>query len=152
MTRIDPFRDLDRLAEQLLAVGRDPRTAPMDLYKAGEHYVLHLDLPGIDPGSVDIQVDNSVLSIRAERSPRTSEELDWLVRERPSGTYLRQIKLGPGINTEAITATVEQGVLTLVMPIAEAAKPRKIGVHVTQSGIVEGGDSAQLGESATQAA
>lgn len=129
MTRIDPFRDFDRLAEQLLAVGRDARTAPMDLYRAGEHYVLHLDLPGVDPGSLDIQLDNQILTIRAERSPRTAEELEWLVHERPTGTYQRQIKVGSGIDAGGVTADLEHGVLTLVLPVAEAAKPRKIAVQ-----------------------
>lgn len=128
MTRIDSFRDLDRIAGQLLAVGREPRSMPMDLYRSGDHYVMHLDLPGIDPGSVDIQVDGSVLTIRAERSPRTAEEIDWLIHERPSGTYQRQLKVGPGVDVDAVSATLEHGVLTLTLPIAERAKPRKIEV------------------------
>ena len=128
MTRIDTFRDLDRLAGQLLAVGREPRSMPMDLYRSGDHYVMHLDLPGIDPGSVDIQVDGAVLTIRAERSPRTAEDIDWLVHERPSGTYQRQLKVGPTVDPDKVTATLEHGILTLTLPIAERAKPRKIEV------------------------
>lgn len=142
MTRIDSFRDLDRIAGQLLAVGREPRSMPMDLYRSGDHYVMHLDLPGIDPGSVDIQVDGSVLTIRAERSPRTAEEIDWLVHERPSGTYQRQLKVGPGVDVDAVNATLEHGVLTLTLPIAERAKPRKIEVSAGTA-VIDGAPEAQ---------
>lgn len=135
MTRIDTFRDLDRVAGQLLAVGREPRSMPMDLYRSGEHYVMHLDLPGVDPGSVDVEVDGSVLTIRAERSPRTAEGLDWLVHERAAGSYARQIKLGPGVELDAVSATLEHGVLTLTLPIAERAKRRRIEVTATSTAL-----------------
>lgn len=127
-TRIDPFRDLDRLAEQLLGGGREARAIPMDLYRSGDHYVLHLDLPGVDPGTVDLVVDGPVLTIRAERSPRTAEDLEWLVHERPAGTYQRQLKVGPDIDVDAVTATFEHGVLTVTLPVAERARPRRIPV------------------------
>ena len=129
MTRVDTFRDLDRIAGQLLAVGREPRSMPMDLYRSGEHFVMHLDLPGVDPGSVDIQVDGQLLTIRAERSPRTADEIDWLVHERPSGTYQRQLKVGPSVDVDNVTATIEHGVLTLTLPVSERAKPRRIEVQ-----------------------
>ncbi len=144
--RIDPFRDLDRLAEQLLGSGREPRTIPMDLYRTGDHYVLHLDLPGIDPGTVDLTVDGSVLTIRAERSPRTAEDLEWLVHERPSGSYQRQLKVGPGIDVEAVTATFEHGVLTVTLPVAERAKPRRIPVGARPT--VVDGEIGPAGEAA----
>lgn len=136
MTRIDPFRDLDRIAGQLLAVGREPRTMPMDLYRSGEHFVMHLDLPGVDPGSVDIQVEGQVLTISAERSPRTADEIDWLIHERPVGTYQRQLKVGPFVDVENVTATVEHGVLTLTLPVSERAKPRRIEVQAG-AGVIE---------------
>ena len=129
MSRMYPVSDLDRLAGQLFAVGREPRSMPMDLYRSGEHYVVHCDLPGIDPGSVDIEVDGAVLTIRAERSPRTAEDFDWLIHERPVGTYQRQLKVGAGVDVENVTATLEHGVLTLTLPIAERAKPRRIAVE-----------------------
>jgi len=130
--RFDPFRDLDRLTEQMLGVpagtGRAPRFMPMDLYRSGDHYVLHADLPGVDPGSVDVNVDNGTLSIRAERSGRTEESVEWITSERFTGSYLRQLSLGEGIDTDQINATYNNGVLTLTIPVSERAKPRRIEV------------------------
>jgi HSP20 family protein len=130
----DPFRDFDRLTEQLLGVpagtARAPRFMPMDLYRSGDHYVLHADLPGIDPGSVDVDVQNNVLTIKAERSERTAEGVQWIASERFTGTYQRQIALGEGIDTDRISATYANGVLTVTLPVAERAKPRKVSVAV----------------------
>ena len=133
--RFDPFRDLDRLTEQMLGASagsaRVPRFMPMDLYRSGDHYVLHADLPGVDPGSVDVSVDNGTLTIRAERSARTDESVEWLGSERFTGSYMRQLSLGDGIDTERIAATYENGVLTVTIPVAEKAKPRRIQVEAT---------------------
>jgi HSP20 family protein len=130
--RFDPFRDLDRMTEQLLGAsagtGRVPRFMPMDLYRAGDHYVLHADLPGIDPGSVHVDVENGTLTIRAERSERTEEGVQWIASERFAGTYQRQLALGEGIDAGRIAATYENGVLTVTLPVAERAKPRRIEV------------------------
>ena len=132
MLRFDPFRDLDRLTEQMLGVpagsARAPRFMPMDLYRSGDHYVLHADLPGVDPGSVDVSVDNGTLTIRAERSGRTEESVEWISSERFAGSYLRQLSLGDGIDTERIHATYNNGVLTVTIPVAEKAKPRRIDI------------------------
>jgi HSP20 family protein len=132
--RFDPFRDVDRLAEQLLGSQRAPRVMPMDLFRSGDHYVLACDLPGVDPGSVDISVDGGVLSIRAERTPRSDEHAQWLAQERPSGTFLRQLTLGEGLDTAQIRATYENGVLTVTLPVAERAKPRRIRVTTGEEG------------------
>ena len=143
--RFDPFRDLDRLTEQLLGAPasstRVPRFMPMDLFRSGDHYVLLADLPGIDPGSVDVSVDNGTLTIRAERSGRTDESAEWLASERFTGSYMRQLSLGEGIDAERIAATYENGVLTVTIPMAEKAKPRRIrvdsrGEHAVISGAV----------------
>jgi HSP20 family protein len=132
--RFDPFRDFDRMTEQLLGVpsgtARAPRFMPMDLYRSGDHYVLHADLPGIDPGSVDVNVENNTLTIKAERSERTEDGVQWISSERFTGTYLRQIALGDGIDAEKITATYANGVLTVTLPVAERAKPRKVAIKV----------------------
>lgn len=132
--RFDPFRDLDRLSEQLLgsAVGtrRVPRFMPMDLVKSGDHYLLVADLPGVDPGSIDLDVDNGILTIRAERSARSDEGTEWLASERFAGSFMRQVTLGEGIDGEAISAHYEHGVLSVVIPLAEKAKPRKISVSM----------------------
>ena len=134
MLRFDPFRDLDRMTEQLLGVpsgtGRAPRFMPMDLYRSGDHYVLHADLPGVDPGSVDVNVENGTLTIRAERSERTDQDVQWIASERFSGTYLRQISLGEGIDADKISATYTNGVLTVTLPVADRAKPRRVEIAV----------------------
>jgi HSP20 family protein len=131
MMRFDPFRDLDRLADQLTSGMSTPRTAPMDVYRLGDHYVIHLDLPGVDPGSVDLSVEDNALTVRAHRTTRPQGEgMQVVVAERPSGEFVRQLFLGEGLDTGRIEATYDQGVLTLHVPVAERAKPRKIEVAV----------------------
>jgi HSP20 family protein len=135
--RFDPFRDLDRMTEQLLGVpagtARTPRFMPMDLYRSGDHYVLHADLPGVDPGSVDVNVQNGTLTIKAERTERTDDDVQWIASERFTGTYMRQLALGEGIDSERIAATYENGVLTVTLPVAERAKPRRVQVQAAGS-------------------
>ncbi|MGY6497489.1 MAG: Hsp20/alpha crystallin family protein [Microcella sp.] len=125
----DPFRELDRVAGTLLDRRESPRLMPMDVYRDGDHYVLTADLPGVDPGSVDVDVDGQLLTIRAERTPRSQEGVQWLTRERPAGTYLRQLTLGKDLDTEGISAHYENGVLSVMIPVLEKAKPRKIAVE-----------------------
>jgi HSP20 family protein len=119
----DPFRDLDRLAEQMLA-GSATMAMPLDLYRSGDHFVLHCDLAGIDPGSVQVGVDNRVLTIRAERTPRTDEAVQWVRRERRTGTFERRLALGDGLDLDNIAATWQDGVLTLTIPVAGGAPAR----------------------------
>ncbi len=143
MMRFDPFRDLDRLADQLTSGLRTPRTAPMDVYRLGDHYVVHLDLPGVDPGSVDLSVEDNALTVRAHRTTRPQGEgMQVVVAERPSGEFVRQLFLGEGLDTGRIEATYDQGVLTLHIPVAERAKPRKIevavGGHEPSQSVIEG--------------
>ena len=133
MLRFDPFSDFDALTRQLLGVNegtaRTPRFMPMDLFQAGDHYVLNADLPGIDPGSVDITVDNGVLTLRAQRSLPSDEGVRWITSERFAGTFQRQVSLGEGIDAERITAVYENGVLSVTLPVAERAKPRRIEIN-----------------------
>ncbi|MFT4050722.1 MAG: Hsp20/alpha crystallin family protein [Microbacterium sp.] len=128
MATYDPFRDLDRLASSLFDTRRGPRRMPMDLYRDGDHYVLTADLPGIDPGSVDIDVDGQLLTIRAERTLPEGEGVKWITREREAASFLRQLNLGQGLDTDAIAATYSNGVLTVTIPVSEKAKPRKVQV------------------------
>ena len=128
MATHDPFRDLDRLAAGLLDTRRGPRRMPMDLYRDGDHYVLTADLPGIDPGSVDVDVDGQLLTIRAERTLSEGEGVKWITREREAASFLRQLNLGQGIDTDGIAATYNNGVLTVTIPVSEKAKPRKVHV------------------------
>lgn len=129
-TRYDPFQEMDRLLAQVLTADRASATMPMDLYRSGEHYVLHVDLPGADPGSIDVNVEDRTLTIRAQRSAPTDEhEVQWLAHERTVGTYARQLTVGRGLALDAIAATYADGVLTLTIPVAEDAKPRRIEVQ-----------------------
>ncbi|WP_234816471.1 Hsp20/alpha crystallin family protein [Mycolicibacterium agri] len=100
----------------------------MDLCKIDDHYVLTADLPGVDPGSVDVSVDNGMLTISAHRTARGDEGVQWMVNERFFGSYRRQLTLGEGIDSDRISATYENGVLTVTIPLSEKAKPRKIEV------------------------
>jgi HSP20 family protein len=117
----DPFREMDRLTSQLLGTGtaaRSPRWMPMDLYRVDDHYVVTVDLPGVDPGSIDLNVDGNTLSISAERSLRSDDGVQWLAQERPVGSYLRQLQLGDGLDVERIQASYDAGVLTVTIPVA----------------------------------
>ncbi|WP_461170313.1 Hsp20/alpha crystallin family protein [Arthrobacter sp. Z1-15] len=126
--KFDPFRELDRMAGALLDPRQRLRLMPIDLYREGDHYILNADLPGIDPGSVDVDVDGQLLTIRAERTIQASDGVTWLTRERESGSFLRQLNLGQGIDIEGISAKYENGVLSVLIPVSERAKPRKIEV------------------------
>ena len=108
-----------------------PRLMPMDLSRTGDSYVLNADLPGIDPASVDINVDGQLLSIRAERAPRTQDDVRWIARERSTGSYLRRFTLGQSIDTANISAKYDNGVLSVVLPVTEKAKPRKVEVQTS---------------------
>jgi HSP20 family protein len=130
--RFDPFSDVDTLTRGLLTgetgTNRSPRFMPMDLCKVNDHYVLTADLPGVDPGSVEVSVDSGTLTIAARRTARSEESVQWLANERFFGSYRRQLSLGEGVDAAAIAATYENGVLTVTIPLAERAKPRKIDV------------------------
>jgi HSP20 family protein len=130
--RFDPFGDLDALTRGLLSSeagsNRTPRFMPMDLCKIDDHYLLTADLPGVDPGSVDVDVDNGTLTISAHRTARSDESVQWLTNERFFGSFRRQLSLGEGVDTAAISATYENGVLSVTIPMAERAKPRRIDV------------------------
>lgn len=125
----DTFRELDRLAAGMLDSRQGPRVMPIDLHRDGDHYVLSADLPGVDPGSIDVDVDGQLLTIRAERTLRSDAEVQWLAHERPSGSFLRQLTLGDGLDTSAISAHYDNGVLSVVIPVSERAKPRKVAVQ-----------------------
>ena len=126
--KFDPFQELDRMAQALRGEGT-LRGMPMDLYRQGDHYILAADLPGIDPGSIDVDIDGQLLTIRAQRTLHGAEGVKWLTRERESGSFLRQLNLGQGLDTERISASYENGVLSVTIPVSEKAKPRKIAVQ-----------------------
>ena len=124
----DPFSELDRISGSLLQSRPGPRVMPVDLYRDADRYVLNADLPGVDPGSVDIDVDGHLLTIRAQRSAGNRENFRWLAQERPFGSYQRQFTIGDDVDAEAISASYDNGVLSVLIPIAEKAKPRKVSV------------------------
>jgi HSP20 family protein len=119
----DPFREI---------FGEAPRTVgmPMDLVRTGDDFVVSVDLPGVDPSSIDIDAEERTLTIRATRNTQSSDG-QWLVRERPTGTFARQLTLGNGLALDRVKAGYADGVLTLHIPVAEEAKPRKITVTHT---------------------
>ncbi len=132
-TRYDPLAETARWMDQMLGTMRESAasvpTMAMDLYRSGEHYVMHVDLPGADPGSIDVNVEDRTLTIRAQRSAREDAEVQWLARERATGTYVRQLNLGRGLALDRIEASYADGVLTLTIPVAEEAKPRRIEIQ-----------------------
>jgi len=129
LLRFDPLRDFDRLTQQMLSDRRLAGAMPMDVYRSGDHYVLHFDLPGIDPNSVELSVEDNTLTVRAVREARTAEGVEYLVAERPNGQFTRQLVLGNGLDLTKISATFEAGVLTVSIPVAETAKPRRIHIE-----------------------
>ena len=108
-----------------------PRLIPIDIARVEDRYELNADLPGIDPQSVDVDVDGQLLSIRAERTTPTRDGVRWIARERSAGSYLRRFTLGQGIDTAHISASYDNGVLSVVLPVSEKAKPRKVEVQTS---------------------
>ncbi len=127
--RFDPFRDFDRLAAEVLGAARTPSLMPMDCLRTGDQFVVRFDLPGIDSDSLEVSAENQTLTVRAERTRHDPDGSAYLVSERPSGTYSRQLVLGDGLAVDDIKAEYRDGVLTLTIPVAEQAKPRKIEIH-----------------------
>jgi len=131
LVRSDPFRDVDRLFQQIWGPQNGARSMamPMDAYRKDDAFLMRLDLPGIELNSLDLTVEENVLTIRAERpAAPTSEDIEPVISERPYGIFTRQVFLGTNLDTENIKAEYEAGVLTLVIPVAERAKPRRIEV------------------------
>jgi HSP20 family protein len=150
LMRTDPFRELDRLATQLLGAGGTgtwsrPTPMPMDAYRDGETFVVCFDLPGVDPSAIELQVERNVLTVKAERRPvHTGEKFEMQVSERPLGVFSRQLFLGDTLDTDRIDAGYDAGVLTLRIPIAEKAKPRKIEISAGERQEINTGEHRQI--------
>lgn len=130
LMRTDPFRDLDRFAQQMLGTNGTlarPSVMPMDAWRDGDTFHVEFDLPGVDPASIDLDVERNVVTVRAERPSRASDA-ELIAAERPRGVFSRQLVLGDNLDTEHIEASYDTGVLTLAIPVAERAKPRKIAI------------------------
>jgi HSP20 family protein len=139
LMRTDPFRELDRLARQVLGnapgTWSAPATIPMDAYRDGERFVVQFDLPGVNPEAIELDVERNVLTVKAERRPAVAgENVEMQVAERQWGAFSRQLFLGEMLDTEHIDAGYDAGVLTLRIPIAEKAKPRRIDIANAESG------------------
>ena len=134
LMRTDPFRDLDRLTQQVFGTNGTlarPSVMPMDAWRDGDTFHVEFDLPGVEPDSIDLDIERNVVTVRAER-PQRASDAELLAAERPRGVFSRQLILGDNLDTEHITASYDSGVLTLQIPVAEKAKPRKISI--TSSG------------------
>lgn len=130
----DPFRELDRLAQQLMGTGTTNRPAimPMDAWREDDQFVLEFDLPGVAPESIDLDVERNVLTIRAERVSNNNGDWQMLANERVRGAFSRQLVLGDNLDLDKIEAGYRDGVLRLKVPVAEKAKPRKIEIQTSE--------------------
>jgi HSP20 family protein len=128
LMRTDPFREFDRLAQQVFGTTARPAVMPMDAYRRKDDFVVQFDLPGVDPDSVDLEVERNVLTVRAERRPMAEEGVEMIASERPQGTFSRQLFLGDTLDLDRLQAHYEAGVLTLLIPVAEQAKPRRVAI------------------------
>lgn len=130
LMRTDPFRELDRLTQQVLGTNGTlarPSVMPMDAWRDGDTFHVEFDLPGVDPDSIDLDVERNVVTVKAER-PARDDNVEMIAAERPRGIFSRQLVLGDNLDTEKIAASYDAGVLTLQIPVAEQAKPRKISI------------------------
>jgi HSP20 family protein len=151
LMRTDPFREFDRLAQQIMGTAAHPAAMPMDAWRDGDKVVIEFDLPGVAPDAVDLDVERNVLTVRAER-PALQRSGDVLAAERPRGVFSRQLVLGENLDVERVEADYTAGVLRLTIPVAEKAKPRKISISsgqnesLTDSGkphtVIEGSEAA----------
>ena len=133
LMRTDPFRELDRLTQQVFGQGGTwsrPSLVPMEAYRQGDEFVVQFDLPGVDPESIDLHVEQSTLTVKAERRPSVSgKDVETVVSERPYGVFSRQLFLGDTLDADHIDAHYDAGVLTVKIPVAEEAKPRRIQIN-----------------------
>jgi len=129
LMRFDPFRDFDRLAGEVFGAARTPAMMPMDCLRTGNTFVVRFDMPGMDADTLDVSAENNTLTVRGERRRHDPDDATYLVSERPSGSYRRQLVLGDGLDVDHITADYHDGVLTLTIPVAEKAKPRRIEIN-----------------------
>lgn len=135
LMRFDPFRDLDRLTQNVWngSLGRQLNGLPIDAYRSGDTFVVEFELPGVDPSSVELTVEKNVLTLSAERTRRWADGAEVIVNERPTGRFSRQLFLGDTLDADHIAATSENGVLTVTIPVAERAKPRRVDISAAEN-------------------
>jgi HSP20 family protein len=130
LMRTDPFRELDRVAQQVFGTAARPAAMPIDAYRRGDEFVVLLDLPGCDPASINLTVERNLLTVHAERGRANDDGIELLIGERPTGTFSRQLFLAETLDTERIAADYTDGVLRLRVPVKEQAKPRRVDIAV----------------------
>lgn len=128
LVRTDPFREFDRITQQLFGTAARPAAMPMDAYRDGDTFYVHFDLPGVSADSIDLTVEQNVLTVRAERKPAQPGGAELIAAERPAGVFTRQVFLGDTLDADNIVADYNAGVLTLSIPVHELAKPRSIQI------------------------
>jgi len=134
LMRTDPFRDLDRLTQQVFGTVTRPAAMPMNAYRKGETFLLNFDLPGVKPDSIDLTVERNVLTIHAEReAPEPDQVVELIADECPTGVFTRQVFLGETLDTDHIQADYTSGVLSLRIPVHESAKPRKVSISSAET-------------------
>lgn len=129
LMRTDPFRELDRLTQQVHGTAARPAAMPLDAWREGDEFVVAFDVPGVAVDAVDIDIERNVLTVKAERKDPAGEETQLIAAERPRGVFSRQLILGDALDTDAVTASYDAGVLTLRIPVAEKAKARRIEIE-----------------------
>ena len=131
LMRTDPFRELDRFAQQVFGSAARPAAMPMDAYRKEDEFVVLFDLPGIDPSSIDLTIERNVLTVHAQRQ-RPNEDVELLIGERPHGAYSRQLFLAETLDTDRLKADYKDGVLRLHIPVREQAKPRRVEINTSE--------------------
>ncbi|MDD7466030.1 MAG: Hsp20/alpha crystallin family protein [Actinomycetaceae bacterium] len=140
----DPFRGIEHAMNEAMRAASTGSSMGMDLYRTDDNFVAKFDMPGVDPESIDIDIDQNTLTVRASRESEKSDSIKWLSRERFVGTFARQLNLGYGLDTGKITADYTDGVLTLTIPVAEESKPRKVAVsHAGVQKVIDASDSEE---------
>ncbi|MFV2011953.1 MULTISPECIES: Hsp20/alpha crystallin family protein [unclassified Micromonospora] len=134
LMRTDPFREIDRIAEQFFGTTTRPAVMHLDAYRDGDWFYAAFDLPGVDPDSIECTVERNVLTVRAQRQRPSGDKVELVAAERPMGTFTRQLFLGDTLDTDKLEAGYEAGVLTLRIPVAERAKPRRVSISVGDDG------------------
>jgi len=132
LMRTDPFRELDRVAQQVFGTSARPAAMPIDAFRRGEDFIVQFDLPGVAPDSIDLTVERNVLTVHAERR-RSEEGIELLIGERPQGTFSRQLFLAETLDADRLNAEYADGVLTVQIPVKEQAKPRRVTVSAGRS-------------------
>ena len=128
LMRTDPFREFDRVAQQVFGTHARPAAMAIDAFRRGEEFVVQFDLPGVDAQSIDLTVERNVLTVHAQRQRSTGEDVELLIGERPQGAFSRQLFLAETLDAERMTADYSDGVLTLHVPVKEQAKPRRVTI------------------------